>query len=943
MTIQKFERKKEQSLGKRTNHLIQLVKRQPVNPARDYEGGQTVKILFRKEQHCKIAFTGGAQLNEISKDECIKQCEAEDACQSITYKSSKTATDTGQCNLNIKTKYDVWSYFTCNDDVSKPWDYYEKIRDCFRIFNKGSGLVVKAKHENTVESAKINEDKSYWFWADTNIRSKRYPQTDLVPGQINQRTKKGKVTLSSLNSSILQKWSYDGNAIEAISDDHNFKGQIDVANANKVIISSSEHVSTRYCILSLPRNYFIITNRGNGNVLDADTCNNGRVILWQCYGQDNKLWGWDDDSIRSKEFPNKVLQVERARSYIGYANAILRKLLFGNYGQKWTAPRDQDIIEGVRNPLSQDYNPTLCAENFSTANDTKVATCPLQGKCNNKWTFIASRAYFFIFDKRAVKVISANTTSSVQMEHYEMSNKQLWFWDADTIQSKRYANKVMTMSSNNRISLEPFSGSPQQNWIYKNNFITSSYKNMKIKESGSSALRKSRSYQKWSITMSHDFLSLWSKFYGIVLDVAAMQNVIAWPYHGHDYQRFFWNDRSIRSKRYPNQVLDIKPGSGNRLSVFFDEYSSSPIQNWRHVKYEAISDKESRKLSLRNYVNEEYHERVIACSGCESTDYLKWRYSPQITYLGNVESKFKGVLVFCLFKGNLKIRMKRQQNGDSKYWFWECSRIRSKKDIRFVRTLWKRAGWRYSSLIAERFKSPQDVNFVQLFAYDEDQYIFPQLKGYSIIHCYSRVFAMPKTELRRRIRRLIMYARQEVKKVKEENAKSCINKTEAKIYSVFEWIPLISTLWDLFSSIGYAIAGCHTMAQERAINLALCVATDVATAFTFAFASAPLAVLKTGLKVGLKFGMKAGLKAIANVARTSVKRSIAKLVKQRFKISLKKAAANAGKLIVRETIIDPALFLKNVWKFSKKVLVKPKKTFFNAVKTGRAGITKLLN
>ena len=114
MTIQKFERKKEQSLGKRTNHLIQLVKRQPVNPARDYEGAQAVKILFRKEQHCKIAFTGGAQLNEISKDEFMKQCQAEDACQSITYEANKTATDTRQCNLNIKTKYDVRSYFTCN-------------------------------------------------------------------------------------------------------------------------------------------------------------------------------------------------------------------------------------------------------------------------------------------------------------------------------------------------------------------------------------------------------------------------------------------------------------------------------------------------------------------------------------------------------------------------------------------------------------------------------------------------------------------------------------------------------------------------------------------------------------------------------------------------------------------------------------------------------------
>ena len=72
---------------------------------------------------------------------------------------------------------------------------------------------MKTKCENKVEFAKINEDKCYWFWADTNIRFKKYPQAVLVAGQINQRTNKGNVTLSSLNSSILQNWSYDGKVI----------------------------------------------------------------------------------------------------------------------------------------------------------------------------------------------------------------------------------------------------------------------------------------------------------------------------------------------------------------------------------------------------------------------------------------------------------------------------------------------------------------------------------------------------------------------------------------------------------------------------------------------------------------------------------------------------------------------------------------------------------
>ena len=350
------------------------------------------------------------------------------------------------------------------------------------------------------------------------------------------------------------------------------------------------------------------------------------------------------------------------------------------------------------------------------------------------------------------------------------------------------------------------------------------------------------------------------------------------------------------------------------------------------MKDKVISDKEPRKLSLRNYVNKDDHGRVISCSCCESTDYLKWRYFFQVTYFEIVEPKFKRVPVFDLLKGNFKLRMERQQNGDSKYWFWEGSGISSKKDTRFVFTLWEKLGWRYTLFIAERFKSQPDENVVQLFAYDKDQYIFSQLKDYSMMYHYIRVFGMPKTELRRRKRRLRMYASQKGKEVKNKNRKSCINKTEAKIYSVVEWIPLISTLWDLFSSIGYAIVGCHTVAQDRAINLALGVVTDVATAFTFGAASTSLVVLKTGLKVGLKFGLKAALKATVNVSKSSVKRTIAKLSKQGFKATLKKTKTKAGKLIVRETIIDPALFLKNVGEFSKKILVEPMKTFFNAVK-----------
>ena len=933
---QTFHKNKRQTYEKSTEQNDQWSKRQNINPDEEYEGEQTVESLFREDRHCQISFSQGARLNNVSKQECMKYCLEEDDCQSVNYKVNRTAPNTGQCNLNIETKYVVGPYFTCNDNISAAWDYYEKIRDYFLIFNKESGRVLKAQDENTVVIAEKSEDECYWFWAGYEIHSKKYPQRVLTANQISPGTNTGEVTLSSPDSNSFQKWSYDENVIKVISDDDQLAAELNVGAGNRVVISAPEHASVKYWALSLSRNYFLITNRGSGNVLDAHAADNGQVILWEYHGGDNQLWFWDDDNIRSKKFPDKVLEVDRGQGGFDYGNANLRTFVYGNYLQKWTAPDNQDIIEGVRRPRRRDSPPTICAENFSTANGTQIIGCPVHGQRNDKWTFSASRVYFFIINKISGKVISANTASSVQMEHYDMSKKQLWFWDGEAIRSKRYINKVLAMGSGNRVSLESFQGTPQQNWTYENNFITNSNGNKKIQESGSSVVGVSSSNQKWSITISHDFFTLWNRFYGTALDVIHNRDVITWPYHGQENQRYFWDDRNLRSKRYPNQVLDIKAGSGNRLEVYFTGYNGSPSQNWRHVRDEVISDKQSRKLSLKNYVNKEAHRRVIACATCDSTENVKWGYSSQkIIYFGIHDTQNEKVLVLDTSASN-RLRLETQQNGESKYWFWEGSSIRSKMDTKYILTLKKRSGNWYD-LTADTFKDPVTPNFVQLFAYDKNQNIYGQLEGFQIEYRNNIIGGFAIQGRKTGNERLRMFAPQEV----EEEPESCVNETEAKIYSVIEWIPFLSTLWDLFSSIGYAIAGCESVAQERAINLAIGVVTDVATAFTFGTASAPLAVLKTGIKVGVKLGLKAGLKATVTVAKTSIKKAITKLVSQGFKTTLKKAITKAGKLIVRETIIDPALFLKNVGKFSKQILLKPKRTFLNIVQAGKDGITKL--
>ena len=123
--------------------------------------------------------------------------------------------------------------------------------------------------------------------------------------------------------------------------------------------------------------------------------------------------------------------------------------------------------------------------------------------------------------------------------------------------------------------------------------------------------------------------------------------------------------------------------------------------------------------------------------------------------------------------------------------------------------------------------------------------------------------------------------------------------------------------------------------------MALGVVTDVGTALTFGAASAPLQALKTGVKIGVKFGIKAGLKGTVNVAKTSLKTALKKTVSLGLKSGTEKAITKAGKFIAKEVVIDPAVFLKNVGKLSKQILLRPKATINSLIGAGTKSIESL--
>ncbi|XP_013864572.1 uncharacterized protein apof [Austrofundulus limnaeus] len=87
--------------------------------------------------------------------------------------------------------------------------------------------------------------------------------------------------------------------------------------------------------------------------------------------------------------------------------------------------------------------------------------------------------------------------------------------------------------------------------------------------------------------------------------------------------------------------------------------------------------------------------------------------------------------------------------------------------------------------------------------------------------------------------------------------RSCINKNEERVYNVMEWIPGVSTLYNLGTAVYYASVNCPATAKERAILSAVDLGTDalmVATGGTAGVAGYALgAGVKTGVKAGVKY------------------------------------------------------------------------------------------
>ncbi|XP_026801311.3 uncharacterized protein apof [Pangasianodon hypophthalmus] len=84
----------------------------------------------------------------------------------------------------------------------------------------------------------------------------------------------------------------------------------------------------------------------------------------------------------------------------------------------------------------------------------------------------------------------------------------------------------------------------------------------------------------------------------------------------------------------------------------------------------------------------------------------------------------------------------------------------------------------------------------------------------------------------------------------------CTNEKEERVYKVVEWIPAVSTLYNLGTAVYYASMSCSDTAKERALMSAVDLGTDALVAATGGTAGIAGYALGAGLKTGVKAGVK---------------------------------------------------------------------------------------
>ncbi|CAM5124236.1 unnamed protein product [Natator depressus] len=92
---------------------------------------------------------------------------------------------------------------------------------------------------------------------------------------------------------------------------------------------------------------------------------------------------------------------------------------------------------------------------------------------------------------------------------------------------------------------------------------------------------------------------------------------------------------------------------------------------------------------------------------------------------------------------------------------------------------------------------------------------------------------------------------------------ACSSKRERKVHDLLEWVPLVSTYYNMGTSIYYAFQNCTELAKERGLEAALDLSYDVLLGLVGGSAGS----LGLGIGMGLKPAIKVGVRSLISYFR----------------------------------------------------------------------------
>ena len=169
----------------------------------------------------------------------------------------------------------------------------------------------------------------------------------------------------------------------------------------------------------------------------------------------------------------------------------------------------------------------------------------------------------------------------------------------------------------------------------------------------------------------------------------------------------------------------------------------------------------------------------------------------------------------------------------------------------------------------------------------------------------------------------------------KKSVKSCVDPGEKKAHGVIQWIPILSSFYNLGTSVYYGAKGCHIVANERAKDMAIDLAIDGVMTMGSIATGGALGAVAFGIKTGVKTGVKAGVKAGVKVGLQAAKKAAAATIRN----TLRKAGKSAVKLATRGITGNAKSFGKSVLK-NVKAIRNTVKALPSAVKAGAKKVVR---